>query len=98
MYFKTDRLGAFQSADNRAAGKVNLRSGLMVLTLVAGFLAVTLLLAFGLRRLAAAAGIVAAVLFVLAAWDPKRVLRRHSLPDANDDLPAEPENRGQYRA
>ena len=49
MYFKTDRLGAFQSADNRAAGKVNLRSGLMVLSLVGGLLAVTLLLSFGLR-------------------------------------------------
>ena len=56
MYFKTDRLGAFQSADNRAAGKVNLRSGLMVLSLVGGLLAVTLLLSFGLRWQAAIVG------------------------------------------
>lgn len=93
MYFKTDRLGAFQSADNRAAGKVNLRSGLMVLSLVGGLLAVTLLLSFGLRWQAAVVGVLAVALFVLAAWDPKKILRRHSLPDANDDLPAKGQNR-----
>ena len=93
MYFKTDRLGAFQSADNRAAGKVNLRSGLMVLSLVGGLLAVTLLLSFGLRWQAAIVGVLAVALFVLAAWDPKKILRRHSLPDANDDLPAKGQNR-----
>lgn len=93
MYFKTDRLGAFQSADNRAAGKVNLRSGLMVLSLVGGLLAMTLLLSFGLRWQAAVVGVLAVALFVLAAWDPKKILRRHSLPDANDDLPAKGQNR-----
>ena len=93
MYFKTDRLGAFQSADNRAAGKVNLRSGLMVLSLVGGLLAMTLLLSFGLRWQAAIVGVLAVALFVLAAWDPKKILRRHSLPDANDDLPAKGQNR-----
>ena len=93
MYFKTDRLGAFQSADNRAAGKVNLRSGLMVLSLVGGLLAVTLLLSFGLRWQAATVGVLAVALFVLAARDPKKILRRHSLPDANDDLPAKGQNR-----
>lgn len=93
MYFKTDRLGAFQSADNRAAGKVNLRSGLMVLSLVGGLLAVTLLLSFGLRWQAAIVGVLAVALFALAAWDPKKILRRHSLPDANNDLPAKGRNR-----
>ena len=93
MYFKTDRLGAFQSADNRAAGKVNLRSGLMVLSLVGGLLAVTLLLSFGLRWQAATVGVLAVALFVLAAWDPTKILRRHSLPDANDDLPKKGQNR-----
>ena len=93
MYFKTDRLGAFQSADNRAAGKVNLRSGLMVLSLVGGLLAVTLLLSFGLRWQAAIVGVLAVALFVLATWDPTKILRRHSLPDANDDLPAKGQNR-----
>ena len=76
MYFKIDRLGAFQSADNRAAGKVNLRSGLMVLSLVGGLLAMTLLLSFGLRWQAAIVGVLAVALFVLAAWDPKKILRR----------------------
>ena len=93
MYFKTDRLGAFQSADNRAAGKVNLRSGLMVLSLVGGLLAMTLLLSFGLRWQAAIVGVLAVAFFALAAWDPKKILRRHSLPDANDDLPAKGQNR-----
>ena len=93
MYFKIDRLGAFQSADNRAAGKVNLRSGLMVLSLVGGLLAVTLLLSFGFRWQAAVVGVLAVALFVLAAWDPKKILRRHSLPDANNDLPAKGQNR-----
>lgn len=93
MYFKTDRLGAFQSADNRAAGKVNLRSGLMVLSLVGGLLAVTLLLSFGLRWQAAIVGVLAVALFVLATWDPTKILRRHSLPDANDDLPKKGQNR-----
>ena len=93
MYFKTDRLGAFQSVDNRAAGKVNLRSGLMVLSLVGGLLAVTLLLSFGLRWQAAVVGVLAVALFVLATWDPTKILRRHSLPDANDDLPKKGQNR-----
>ena len=93
MYFKTDRLGAFQSADNRAAGKVNLRSGLMVLSLVGGLLAVTLLLSFGLRWQAAIVGVLAVALFVLATWDPTKILRRHSLLDANDDLPKKGQNR-----
>ena len=93
MYFKTDRLGAFQSADNRAAGKVNLRSGLMVLSLVGGLLAMTLLLSFGLRWQAAVVGVLAVALFVLATWDPTKILRRHSLPDANDDLPKKGQNR-----
>ena len=93
MYFKTDRLGAFQSADNRAAGKVNLRSGLMVLSLVGGLLAMTLLLSFGLRWQAAVVGVLAVALYVLATWDPTKILRRHSLPDANDDLPKKGQNR-----
>ena len=93
MYFKTDRLGAFQSADNRAAGKVNLRSGLMVLSLAGGFLTVTLLLSFGFECQAAIVGVLAVALFVLATWDPTKILRRHSLPDANDDLPKKGQNR-----
>ena len=93
MYFKIDRLGAFQSADNRAAGKVNLRSGLMVLSLAGGFLTVTLLLSFGFEWQGAIVGVLAVALFVLATWDPTKILRRHSLPDANDDLPKKGQNR-----
>lgn len=86
MYFKTDRLGAFQSADNRAAGKVNLRSGLMVLSLVGGLLAVTLLLSFGLRWQAAVVGVLAVALFVLMLWDPAQVLKKRTRPESRLDV------------
>ena len=86
MYFKTDRLGAFQSADNRAAGKVNLRSGLMVLSLVGGLLAMTLLLSFGLRWQVAIVGALAVALFVLALWDPAQVLKKRTRPESRLDV------------
>ena len=68
-------------SDERVVGKINLLNGVLAVILLAGAVAVILLLAFGENRWALGAGVLAAALFVLALWDPARVLKKHSRAD-----------------
>lgn len=63
-------------SDERVVGKINLLNGVLAVILLAGAVAVILLLAFGENR-----WVLAAALFVLALWDPARVLKKHSRAD-----------------
>ena len=65
-------------SDERVVGKINLLNGVLAVILLTGAAAVILLLAFGENRWALGAGVLAAALFVLALWDPARVLKKHS--------------------
>ena len=68
-------------SDERVVGKINLLNGVLAVILLAGAVAVILLLAFGENRWALGAGVLAAALFVLALWDPARVLKKQSRAD-----------------
>ena len=68
-------------SDERVVGKINLLNGVLAVILLAGAVAVILLLAFGENRWALGAGVLAAALFVLMLWDPARVLKKHSRAD-----------------
>ena len=70
-------------------GKINLLNGVLAVILLAGAVAVILLLAFGENRWALGVGALAAALFVLMLWDPARVLKKHSRADWR--LDGEPE-------
>ena len=68
-------------SDERVGGKINLLNGVLAVILLAGAVAVILLLAFGENRWALGVGALAAALFVLMLWDPARVLKKHSRAD-----------------
>ena len=68
-------------SDERVVGKINLLNGVLAVILLAGAVAVILLLAFGENRWALGVGALAAALFVLMLWDPARVLKKHSRAD-----------------
>ena len=72
-------------SDERVVGKINLLNGVLAVILLTGAAAVILLLAFGENRWALGVGALAAALFVLAVWDPAKVLRRHSRLDGRLD-------------
>ena len=84
MYFKEkeyDQMVTRGRSDERVVGKVNLWTGALALILFLGAVTVVLLLALGMTGWAVFAGIVAGVLFILALWDPARVLKKHSRAD-----------------
>ena len=68
-------------SDERVVGKINLLNGVLAVILLAGAVAVILLLAFGENRWALGVGALTAALFVLMLWDPARVLKKHSRAD-----------------
>lgn len=84
MYFKEneyDQMVTRGRSDERVVGKVNLWTGALALILLIGAVAVILLLSIGEGWWALGAGVLAAALFVLALWDPARVLKKHSRAD-----------------
>ena len=84
MYFKEneyDQMISRGRSDERVVGKVNLWTGVLALILLIGAVAVILLLSIGEGWWALGAGVLAAALFVLALWDPARVLKKHSRAD-----------------
>ena len=84
MYFKEneyDQMVTRGRSDERVVGKVNLWTGVLALILLIGAVAVILLLSIGEGWWALGAGVLAAALFVLALWDPARVLKKHSRAD-----------------
>lgn len=88
MYFKEleyDKMIDRGHSDERVVGKVNLWTGALALILLIGAVAVILLLSIGEGWWALGAGVLAAALFVLAVWDPARVLKKHSRLDGRLD-------------
>ena len=88
MYFKEneyDQMISRGRSDERVVGKVNLWTGVLALILLIGAVAVILLLSIGEGWWALGAGVLAAALFVLALWDPARVLKKHSRLDGRLD-------------
>ena len=88
MYFKEneyDQMISRGRSDERVVGKVNLWTGTLALILLVGAVAVILLLSYGEGWWALGAGVLAAALFVLALWDPARVLKKHSRLDGRLD-------------
>ena len=84
MYFKEneyDQMISRGRSDERVVGKVNLWTGALALILLIGAVAVILLLSIGEGWWALGAGVLTAALFVLALWDPARVLKKHSRAD-----------------
>ena len=84
MYFKEneyDQMISRGRSDERVVGKVNLWTGTLALILLIGAVAVILLLSIDEGWWALGAGVLAAALFVLALWDPARVLKKHSRAD-----------------
>ena len=72
-------------SDERVVGKINLLNGVLAVILLIGAVAVILLLSIGEGWWALGAGVLAAALFVLAVWDPARVLKKHSRLDGRLD-------------
>lgn len=88
MYFKEleyDKMIDRGHSDERVVGKVNLWTGTLALILLIGAVAVILLLSIGEGWWALGVGVLAAALFVLALWDPARVLKKHSRLDGRLD-------------
>ena len=84
MYFKEneyDQMISRGRSDERVVGKVNLWTGVLALILLIGAVAVILLLSIGEGWWALGVGALTAALFVLALWDPARVLKKHSRAD-----------------
>ena len=84
MYFKEneyDQMVTRGRSDERVVGKVNLWTGALALILLIEAVAVILLLSIGEGWWALGAGVLTAALFVLALWDPARVLKKHSRAD-----------------
>ena len=89
MYFKEneyDKMIDRGHSDERVVGKVNLWTGALALILFLGAVTVVLLLALGMIGWAVFAGIVAGVLFILALWDPARVLKKRTRPESRLDV------------
>ena len=89
MYFKEneyDQMISRGRSDERVVGKVNLWTGVLALILLIGAVAVTLLLSIGEGWWALGAGVLAAALFVLAVWDPARVLKKRTRPESRLDV------------
>lgn len=84
MYFKTGPMTPLLRTDERVTGKLNLKQGLIALTLFLGFAGFTLLAAFGHGGWAAAVVIAAAVSLLLIFWDPMGILKRHSRVNPDD--------------
>ena len=86
MYLKWDNaLNIRWNGDERAIGKVNLKMGVLAVILFAGFV--------GVLVLCSVWGIAAAVLLILAAWDPLHVLKRRSRKDPEIDPASEPDSK-----
>ena len=73
-------------SDERVVGKINLLNGVLAVILLTGAAAVILLLAFGENRWALGVGALTAALFVLALWDPARVLKKRTRPESRLDV------------
>ena len=89
MYFKEneyDQMISRGHSDERVVGKVNLWTGVLALILLIGAVAVILLLSIGEGWWALGAGVLAAALFVLALWDPARVLKKRTRPESRLDV------------
>ena len=89
MYFKEneyDQMVTRGRSDERVVGKVNLWTGVLALILLIGAVAVILLLSIGEGWWALGAGVLAAALFVLALWDPARVLKKRTRPESRLDV------------
>ena len=89
MYFKEneyDQMISRGRSDERVVGKVNLWTGVLALILLIGAVAVILLLSIGEGWWALGAGVLAAALFVLAVWDPARVLKKRTRPESRLDV------------
>ena len=89
MYFKEneyDQMISRGRSDERVVGKVNLWTGALALILLIGAVAVILLLSIGEGWWALGAGVLAAALFVLALWDPARVLKKRTRPESRRDV------------
>ncbi len=89
MYFKEneyDQMISRGRSDERVVGKVNLWTGALALILLIGAVAVILLLSIGEGWWALGAGVLAAALFVLAVWDPARVLKKRTRPESRLDV------------
>ena len=89
MYFKEneyDQMVTRGRSDERVLVKVNLWTGALALILFLGAVTVVLLLALGMTGWAVFAGIVAGVLFILALWDPARVLKKRTRPESRLDV------------
>ena len=94
MYLKWDNaLNIRWNGDERAIGKVNLKMGVLAVILFAGFVGVLVLCSYGQGVWAAVWGIAAAVLLVLAAWDPLHVLKRRPRKDPEIDPASEPDSK-----
>ena len=88
MYFRESEYGQVyyrSRSDERVVGKINLWTGVLALILLMGAVAVILLLSIGKGWWALGAGVLAGVCFILALWDPAKVLRRHSRFDGRLD-------------
>lgn len=89
MYFKEneyDQMISRGRSDERVVGKVNLWTGALALILLIGAVAVILLLSISEGWWALGAGVLAAALFVLAVWDPARVLKKRTRPESRLDV------------
>ncbi|HIR61590.1 MAG TPA: hypothetical protein IAB37_08465 [Candidatus Faecivivens stercoravium] len=89
MYFKEneyDQMISRGRSDERVVGKVNLWTGALALILLIGAVAVILLLSIGEGWWALGAGVLTAALFVLAVWDPARVLKKRTRPESRLDV------------
>lgn len=93
MYLKWDNaLNIRWNGDERAVGKVNFKMGVLAVILFAGFVGVLVLCSYGQGVWAAVWGIAAAVLLILAAWDPLHILKRRSRKDPPIDPASEPDS------
>ena len=91
MYMKWDNaLNIRWNGDERAIGKVNLKMGIIAVILFAGFVGILVFCSYGLGWWALGWGIGAALLLILAAWDPLHILKRRSRPDPDYDPASEP--------
>ena len=89
MYFKEneyDQMISRGRGDERVVGKVNLWTGVLALILLIGAVAVILLLSIGEGWWALGVGALTAALFVLALWDPARVLKKRTRPESRLDV------------
>ena len=89
MYFKEneyDQMISRGRSDERVVGKVNLWTGVLALILLIGAVAVILLLSIGEGWWALGVGALTAAPFVLALWDPARVLKKRTRPESRLDV------------